>query len=299
MKKSITILILVILITSIPVAMAQPPPAANLDQVRNGPMGSPISPGNWVNGNLNPSQSHYIEGYSVPYRVIMTNLPTDGTVITLTIGYDIKHSDKHALDYLTHYDRIDTPAHTVVFGHSAEAIDPLIGVSGVSGTTTTWAIPAPSSTGSPVAGQPTDSFNDLPAGERVITLFGGTISNVAYNVEGDLTAAKSETRVDITFTVDSTTAVLAWGGHIASRDDWGFDGGDPMSAGGIPGSPYHMRLIDWNLNNLGNQDRSLQVEYGPDFVIPESPLGTIGTLLMFLIAIGVFAYKKQLPLFIK
>jgi hypothetical protein len=178
-------------------------------------------------------------------------------------------------------------------------IDPLTGVSGVSGNITKWAIPAPSSVGSPVAGQPTDSFNALPAGERVMTLFGGTISNVAYNVEGDLTAAKSETRVDITFTVDSETAVLAWGGHIASRVDWGFDNGDPMSAGGISGSPYHMRLIDWNLNNLGNQDRSLQVEYGPDFVIPETPLGTIGSILTFLAAMGAFLYMKRSPILLK
>ncbi len=298
MKKSTTFLLFIILLVRIPVTMAKPP-AANLDQVRNGPISSPISPGDWVNGNLNPSQSHYIEGYSVPYRAVMTDLPTDGTIITLTIGYDIKHSNKHALDYLTHYDRIDTPAHTGVFGHSAEAIDPLLGVSGVSVTETTWAIPAPSSTSSPVAGQPTASFNALPAGERVMTLFGGTISNVAYNVEGDLTATKAETRVDITFTVDSSTAVLTWGGHIASRDDWGFDGGDPMSAGGIPGSPYHMRLIDWNLNNLGNQDRSLKVDYGPDFVVPEIPLGTIGTVLTFLAAMGAFLYGKRSPTLLK
>ena len=296
MKKGISFLLFVILIAGIPVAMAAQPPAANLDQVRNGPMGSPTDPGDWVNGNLNPSQSHYIEGYSVPYRAVLTNLPTDGTVITLTIGYDIKHSNKHALDYLTHYNRIDTPTHAVVFGHTVETIDPLIGVSGVSGTTTTFAIPAPSSTSSPVAGQPTDSFNALPAGERVMTLFGGTISNVDYNVEGDLTTAMTETRVDITFTVNSSTAVLAWGGHIASRDDWGFDNGDPMSAGGISGSPYHMRLIDWNLNNLGNQDRSLKVDHAPDFVVPEIPLGTIGSVLAFLTAMGAFLYRKRIPI---
>src|SRR5690606_9237608 len=43
------------------------------------------------------------------------------------------------------------------------------------------------------------------------------------------------------------------------RNDWGYDTADvPLSAGGITGSPYHMRLITWNLNNLGNQDRSLK-----------------------------------------
>ena len=230
------------------------PPSANLDQVRNGSAASPVSPGNWVNGNAGSSQAHYLEGFSIPYRVVMEDLPV-ATPITLTLGYDIKHSNRHAVDYLTHFDRLEP--HAFQFGHSAEVIDPLIGVSGVSMTVDTEAIPAPDTTNSPVPGQPATSFNALPSGERVMTLYGGTISGVAYAVHGDLTASQSETRISVSFTVDSSTAVLAWGGHIGSRLDWGFDGGEPRSAGGISGSPYHMRLIDWNLNNLGNQDRSL------------------------------------------
>jgi len=230
------------------------PPAANLDQVRNGAAGSPVSPGNWVNGNAGPSQAHYVEGFSIPYRVVMTDLPL-ATPITLTMGFDIKHSNRHAVDYLTHYDRLEP--HVATFGHAAEVIDPLIGVSGVSVTIDTEPIPVPDTTNSPVPGQPAISFNALPAGERVMTLFGGTISSVSYATNGDLTAAQSETRITVAFQVDSSTAVLAWGGHIGSRNDWGFDGSEPRSAGGISGSPYHMRLISWNLNNLGNQDRSL------------------------------------------
>lgn len=235
------------------------PPSANLDQVRNGSAASPISPGNWVNGNAGSSQAHYAEGYSIPYRTVMTDLPLN-TSITLTLGYDIKHSNKHAIDYLTQFERINNPpgSHQLTFGHSPEDIDPLIGVSGVPTTPFTFPIPAPSSAGSPVAGQPTASFNGLPAGERVMTLYGGAITNIAYLTEGSLTANQSETQINVTFTVTSATAVLAWGGHIGSRVDWGFEpSGEPRSAGGISGSPYHMRLINWNLNNLGNQDRSL------------------------------------------
>ena len=231
-------------------------PAANLDQVRNGAGNDPVDPGDWVNGNAGEQNAHYLEGWSIPYRVVMTDLPTE-TSITLTLGYDIKHSDRHALDYLTHYYRLD-PYHNDFFGHDPEVINPLLDVTGVSVSVTTYDIPAPSSTSSPVSGQPTDSFNDLTEGERVMTLYGGTITNIAYDVQGDLTASNAETRINVTFTVDSSTAVLAWGGHIASREDWEYDeDGVPMSAGGISGSPYHMRLIDWTLNNLGNQDRSL------------------------------------------
>ena len=112
------------------------PPAANLDQVRNGAAGSPVDPGDWVNGNLGEQQAHYIEGYSVPYRAVLTDMPL-ATEVRLILGYDIKHSDKHALDFLTHFNRIDDPEHQTVFGHPPETIDPLIGVTGVSATVTT------------------------------------------------------------------------------------------------------------------------------------------------------------------
>ncbi len=231
-------------------------PAANLDQYRNGAANSPINTGsNWVNGNAGVQNSHYVEGMSVPYRLVMTNLPT-ATTINLTIGYDIKHSDKHALDFLTYFNRLEPH---VPFGHPAEPLNPTAGVSGISGTTTTYSIPAPDATNSPVPLQPATSFNNLPSGEKLMTLFGGTISNITYAIpQGTLTANQAETRIIVTFTVDGSTAVLAWGGHIASRLDWGFDiSGEPRSAGGIDGSPYHMRLVGWNLGNLGNQDRSL------------------------------------------
>src|SRR3989344_3136900 len=233
-------------------------PAASIEQCRNGASGTPNNcldlggSAGWVNGNAGGSNSHYVEGLSIPYRTIMTDLPT-GTSVELILGYDIKHSDTHAIDYLTHFDRLEP--HTP-FGHSAESIDPTNGVSGLSGTTTTFPIPAP-------------SFNSLPASERLMTLYGGTITGMSYVSEGSLTASQSETQIKVIFTPDSETAVFAWGGHIASRLDWGYDSdGVPLSAGGISGSPYHMRLIDWNLNNLGNQDRSLSA----DAVIPPGNL---------------------------
>src|SRR4030042_3119214 len=225
-----------------------PTPSGNLDQCSNGSSVSPTNPCTWVNGNLNSNQAHYVEGQSVPYRLIMEDLPVSSS-ITLTLGYDIKHSDKHALDYLTHFNRLEPHS---PFGHTAETIDPASGISGLSATVTTYSIPSPSSVGSPVSGQPTTSFDALPAGEKLMTLYGGTINDIVYNTQGDLTDSHAETRIDIIFTADSATAVLAWGGHIASRLDWGFDGLTPRSASGIRGSPYHMRQISWTIGNLGN-----------------------------------------------
>ncbi|MEN8239196.1 MAG: SdrD B-like domain-containing protein [Actinomycetota bacterium] len=230
------------------------PPKISLEQCANGSAGSPSDPCSWQNGNLNSTQAHMIEGYSAPYRAIMENLPT-GTPITVRLGYDIKHSDSHALDYLTSYQRYEPH---LGFGHDAETVVPTDGVAGLSGTVDTFPIPVPSSAGSPTPGQPAADFNSLPAGERLFTIFGGDITAIAYVSQGDLTAKQSETRVDVTFTVDSPNAVLAWGGHIALGPGvWG----EGNAAGGVPGSPYHMRIKGWDFGegpvSTGNQDRSL------------------------------------------
>ena len=230
-------------------------PAANLNQARNGTDSLPSNPMTWVNGNIGPNQGHYKESMSTPFQCVMTDLPV-GVQVTIVIGYDIRNSSKNAYDYLTHYNRVQP--HVFGFHSTAETINPLDGT-GLPGTTpfVTYPIPAPSSAGSNVPGMPTTSFNSIPASERVMTLYNGTIDSIYYVSEGSLTASNSETRIAVVFTASNATAVLLWGGHIASRFDWGPSITNPNSAGGISGSPFHMRLKSWTLNNLGNTDMSL------------------------------------------
>ncbi|WKZ29124.1 MAG: hypothetical protein QY323_00175 [Patescibacteria group bacterium] len=221
-------------------------PSADLDQCSNGPVSTPndCTGSAWQNGNLNSNNSHYAEGQSAPYRVILENIPTTGT-ITLVIEYDIKHSGKHAIDYLTSFDRTESTA------SPCDNVSPC----SLSGTA---AFPAPSSTNSPTSGQPTTSFNALPASERALSMYNASISGtgITYVSEGDLTASSASTQVQIQFTASESTVVFAWGGHIGSSSDWGTGN----SAGGISGSPYHMRLVSLTGANLGNQDRSLSAD---------------------------------------
>src|SRR5947209_16153734 len=77
---------------------------ANLDQCGNGPAlpGTSCPPG-WQDGNINSSNSHYAEGDSVPFRLVLTGL-TDGAH-TVVIQYDAIDATKHAYDYLTSFGR--------------------------------------------------------------------------------------------------------------------------------------------------------------------------------------------------
>jgi hypothetical protein len=223
-----------VLFAFLPAAATGANAAASLDQCANG---SPLSStacnlthaSDWVSGNVGASKATYFEGDSLPYRLVMSNLTLASH--TVTIEWDTTKSSKHALDYLTTYNR------------TVGTANPCAGVSGC-GAPTTFAIPAdPQVTGAgvtPVAGN--------------FTIFGGTITAVsAYSGgAGTFPTGDNSRRITITFTAGQANPVLAWAGHISSRADWGQNN----SAVAISGSPYHTRLIDLD-GAGGNQDRSL------------------------------------------
>jgi len=157
---------------------------------------------------------------------------------TVTIGYDILHNGKHAIDYLGSYNATETTA------------NPCVGVSGCSGSpTSTFTIPTDNIT----VTNNLNPYTNAPIVQTpgVFSLWGGTITGVTYEPYGN----GDERRITVTFTSTVANPVLAWGGHIAWGGDWGIGN----SAGGISGSPYHMRLIDLD-GRGGNQDRSLSAD---------------------------------------
>ena len=224
--------------------------SADLWQARNGTPTAPTDPVEWVKGNSGPANSHYAEGYSIPYRLVASGLSPGHH--QLVVEWDTQQSGHHAIDYVAYYDRL--LPHNLFGQHTTpEAIHPLDGLNGGFAGPNLFPIPAPSSADSPVAGQPTASFQALPASERLMAIWNGTITNISYVSQGSLTNSSAATRLSIDFVADSDTAVIAWGGHIARREDWGAGN----SATGISGSSYHMRLIALD-GSGGNQDRSVQ-----------------------------------------
>src|SRR5450759_5981960 len=78
-----------------PVAAANP--SATLDQCANGAdvatrtCGCNVLASDWVNGNLGASKSAYLEGDSIPYRMLFDHLAPGGLtggVHTVTIEWD-------------------------------------------------------------------------------------------------------------------------------------------------------------------------------------------------------------------
>ncbi|EWT03680.1 hypothetical protein N865_08770 [Intrasporangium oryzae NRRL B-24470] len=215
-------------------------PSANLDQCANDPLPSPSTDGcdtsatQWVNGNLGSSKSVYFEGDSIPYRLTFGSLSTSGTH-TVTIEWDTTKSGTHALDYLT------------TFNQSVADADPCLGVSGCTGPPSVKPIPADGQ----VIGA---GVTPIPGN---FSLYGGTINSVgSYSYpSGTGFAGDKSARISITFTASVANPVLAWGGHISTRKDWGANN----SAVAISGSPYHTSLVDLD-GSGGNQDRSLSAD---------------------------------------
>ena len=250
-----TVFVVIAVLLALPGSALAKDASADIDQCANGTFALHESCAgvNWVNGNLNGSKAHWFEGDSVSYRLKFSDLvPLQS--YTVTIQWDTTKSDKHALDYLTSYDRTESTSPDASDDH-ANANDACSDFLSSCGTPSTIDIPADTR----MQAQTDWAGSQIPGD---FTMWGATLTGRSgYSYDDGLSSGQlttdSSTSIDITFTATSSTAVLAWGGHIATRKDWGL----ANSAIAIPGSPYHMRLLNLNPPDRGgNQDRSLTAD---------------------------------------
>jgi hypothetical protein len=223
--------------------------AVNLDQCANGSDGStPCTGTAWQNGNLNAGSALYHEGDSIPYRDVFTNL-TAGVTYRKTISWDTTKSGKHAIDYLTSW-----------YPSAEPGSDPC------SGTGLTCTTGPANSAAIPVDPTVTAGQDQIPGNSDDITQISGSVECFggctdlalgSYSVSGSY-LADSTTSIVISFRALGPTAVVAWGGHISDRRNWGLNN----SAVNISGSPYHTADVAFTCSSgrcsTGKQDRSIQ-----------------------------------------
>ena len=213
-----------------------------LEQCQNGTSGTNLCTGsNWITGNLNRNNSAYREGDFVPFRSVITSLHA-GERYTLRIGYDAVEDALHAYDYLGDVNGSElapVPCH------------------GVAGT----APPHACGSGPSTLEVPEDTNTTFPSGRSQaageFSIWGASLNLAAYVNPGPITVDTTGTvqrLIDVTFTADGDTVVLAWGGHIASSLDWG--AGNTF-VGSHSGASFHMRVLQINGASTGHQDLSL------------------------------------------
>jgi hypothetical protein len=210
----------------------------------------------WVNGNLQHSNSTYHEGDATPQRLWLTGF-VPGSPHTVTFQYGTTKAAKHAYDFLTRFNFSETWI-TV-----ADQCD------GIAGCETAPQVPASIPHDSHVPG----SFE---VGTREFVMRGGTFPATPVStpslVSGVYGSGDSETAVTVSFTVassgsmchtkgNSTTCDVAiwFGAHIADSDDWEGSSGDGFGgATTIPGSPYHVSLAAVDGSSAGERDNQMQ-----------------------------------------
>jgi len=201
----------------------------SLEQASNGTPEAPISAVDWVSTAITPQRGHYVENSSVPYRLVFNTLLQGPHRVV--IAWDTKTNGRHATDYLTHYNRLQP--HNQFGAHNVpETIQPLRDISGGPAGPSTFPIPGPN--------LPQSSFNALPPNQRVFHIYNGAIIAANYVTEGDLTNPSAESRIAIDFVADDTPVLIFFGGHLASKAEWGTG----RTVAGVPGAAYRMRVAE-------------------------------------------------------
>ncbi|HET7078577.1 MAG TPA: hypothetical protein VFM49_14165, partial [Chloroflexia bacterium] len=209
-------------------------------------------PGGWINGILNPNNSHYAEDNVIPQRWVL-DITTAGSH-TITFRYQARKGNIHA------YDSLATWNYTQVTADRCQGIAPCPG-----GAASTFAIPDDPQVVPPAAGSAVTSVHMIPAGAgRQATMYGATITGVSVPVHDSPTCpggncSDDYATVTVTFNVGAVPSrvMLLLGGHAAASSGprgWG----PGLGAGNISGGPYHFK---WDLldgASVGNRDNQIQ-----------------------------------------
>jgi hypothetical protein len=220
----------------------------NIEQCANGPVTAPIlcnvasANDGYTRGNLVASKSHYLEGDSVPIRILLEGITT-GTSYTITVGYDYTKGGLYATDYLTSFDRTEMrPGNNPCVGVTACGAEQLFPIT-----------PDPQvAAGYDGISMTADDITQIGGS---ISCFGCTITAISVPTFVSDTSGDSSKFVTITFTAQQSNVVIAYGSHISTRQDWGVG----HSAIFISGSPYHNFVSATSIPDTNNGNRDLQL----------------------------------------
>jgi hypothetical protein len=212
--------------------------SVELEQSANGPVDAPLSSPVWTKKHLNKTNSHYAAGSVIPYRAIVTNIPTNCPLKIRLIFQAVKNC-KHAIDFLTNYNEIpEEHIKKFPFENYTTIIDPVAGLTGNLSGPTNFAFPVfPFFMGPVIIGPPADQ-NTPPQAFNYFSSKYGPQSLSAWNAQlsgiesiglsqhnnnhcisefGDVVYCNCviQQTFEVTFTATSLPVVFAWGGHMA------------------------------------------------------------------------------------
>lgn len=227
----------------------------------------------WINGIIQPNNSQYQEGMSVPQRILLTDIePTPGDVHTLIFSVDATKGGIHAYDWLTSWDQalasdpdgllddLDTCGQMI--SDTFETICQDLVAGDISTTADVPNDPFVSANGG--AYQTRIDAYETDFGNRTIEIFGnepfvGTATlSLVHDPAADLSDdGDSEIVYTLTWTSASTDIMVLLAGHLAVGDNGAEAWGPGLGASSINGGPYHFMLSTLDGVSLGSQDNQI------------------------------------------
>src|SRR2546423_3790501 len=209
-----------------------------------GSVGDPTDcvPQGWINGILNAQNSQYHEDEVTPQRLgldVPAGGPTTGR--TITLRYLARKGQggagNHAYDSLATWNVTET---------SAARCQGLLAADCPGGAPSIFQIPSdPTVVADSNGVGSATSLHELPAAQRFMTMFGGTITGVSVPSHDNASGSGDDyATVIVTYSVSTATDTkvqLLFGGHLAASvgpRGWGANVGSSF----INGGPYHIRV---------------------------------------------------------
>src|SRR5258706_3294542 len=246
-------------------------------------MDSSLGDCHWINSVLQGSKSKYIEGMSVPQRLILTDISgASGTTHTLHFHVDATKGGLHAYDWLTSWDQARVAAiqggipYNDLFGQTCNAeFDGVLAACqslAASANHVDVDVPDDAFVSNDGATQPHITAYETAFGNRTVEIFGdasitGEMLTLSHTVPDQRDTGDSTINYSLSWTSASTQIMIELAGHLALGPKVGGIGwGQGLGAGSIPGGPFHISLDDLDGSSLGSQDN--QIQPGSGVVVP-------------------------------
>lgn len=207
----------------------------------------------WIYGNLNSNKSVYVEGMSVPQRLVLNDIKPIDDEHYVEFEHQFTKGGYYAYDFITGWDQAKDAAEDYI-GQNWD--DDWIGELG---NFVEIAVPT-----NGYASDQEDAYEEV-YGQRTIRLYSSepvTKAAITMNttLQGDVDG-DSSLGFKVTWEGDAKDVVILYASHIAIGDDSDMGWGAGNGAGGISGSPYHNYLTsssEWS--GKSSKDNQLSIE---------------------------------------
>ena len=219
----------------------------------------------WINGDVQHSNSVYAEGMSLPQRLLLTGIAaTPGNAHTLVFDSQWTKAGKHAYDWLTSYSQAMTTAS--YFGVPYSSLDECGGL----GAACTSVRSGSNYVEFDVPDDPYLSHDGLTQtkinayesqfGNRKVRLWGSGLTAGTLTVSHTAAPSGDTGDSDAVWTltwIGSSDVLLEFGAHIAKASS-AYGWGSATGAASISGSPYHVSLQSLDGSSLGSMDNQMK-----------------------------------------